>query len=74
MYLELCCTRYRGMFDYKINMDEEIKEYIVPKFILQPIVENSINHGIIKDSDNNLIEINIQKENQYIEILNLIMD
>ncbi len=69
MYLDLCCTRYRGILNYKINMDEEIKEYIVPKFILQPIVENSINHGITKDSDNNLIEINIQKENQYIEIL-----
>lgn len=68
MYLDLCCTRYRGTLDYKINISDDIKEYIVPKFILQPVVENSINHGIIKDSDNNLIEINIQKENQYIEI------
>lgn len=68
MYLDLCCTRYRGILDYKINISDDIKEYIVPKFILQPVVENSINHGIIKDSDNNLIEINIQKENQYIEI------
>lgn len=68
MYLDLCCTRYRGTLDYKINISDDIKEYIVPKFIIQPVVENSINHGIIKDSDNNLIEINIQKENQYIEI------
>lgn len=68
MYLDLCCARYRGILDYKINTSDDIKEYIVPKFILQPVVENSINHGIIKDSDNNLIEINIQKENQYIEI------
>lgn len=68
MYLDLCCTRYRGTLDYKINISDDIKEYIVPKFILQPVVENSINHGIIKDLDNNLIEINIQKENQYIEI------
>ncbi len=68
MYLDLCCTRYRGILDYKINISDDIKEYIVPKFIIQPVVENSINHGIIKDSDNNLIEINIQKENQYIEI------
>lgn len=68
MYLDLCCTRYRGILDYKINIIDDIKEYIVPKFILQPVVENSINHGIIKDSDNNLIEINIQKESQYIEI------
>lgn len=68
MYLDLCCTRYRGILRYKINMSEDIKECIVPKFILQPIVENSINHGIIKDSDNNLIEINIQEENKYLEI------
>lgn len=68
MYLDLCCTRYRGILNYKINISKDIKAYIVPKFILQPIVENSINHGIIKDSDNNLIEINIQKENKYLEI------
>lgn len=68
MYLDLCCTRYRGILSYKINVDENIKGYIVPKFILQPIVENCINHGIIKDSNNNLIEIDIQKRNEYLDI------
>ena len=68
MYLDLCCKRYRGIFKYKINISEDIKEYIVPKFILQPIVENSINHGIKKDLDNNLIEINIKEKDKNLEI------
>ena len=68
MYFDLCCKRYRGIFKYKINISEDIKEYIVPKFILQPIVENSINHGIKKDLDNNLIEINIKEKDKNLEI------
>lgn len=68
MYLDLCCKRYRCIFEYKINISEDIKEYIVPKFILQPIVENSINHGIKKDLDNNLIEINIKEKDKNLEI------
>ncbi|MEG1310990.1 MAG: histidine kinase [Romboutsia sp.] len=58
MYLNLCCTRYRGIFEYDINIDEDLMKCMVPKFILQPIVENSINHGIKKDKNDNKIEIN----------------
>lgn len=69
MYLNLCCTRYKGIFDYTINIDEESMDYIVPKFILQPIVENVINHGIRKDRSDNKIQIDVIKLNEDIEIV-----
>ena len=59
MYLDLCSTRYRGMFKYEINIDEKYFDYLIPKFTMQPILENSINHGIRKDSFDNLIDITL---------------
>ncbi|MGL5346457.1 MAG: sensor histidine kinase [Peptostreptococcaceae bacterium] len=59
MYLDLCSTRYRGMFKYEINIDEKYFDYLIPKFTMQPILENSINHGIRKDSFDNLIDITV---------------
>ncbi|GKX28556.1 histidine kinase [Vallitalea longa] len=44
-YLEIQKIRYNNKFSTKINIDEEILQYHIPKLILQPIVENSIVHG-----------------------------
>lgn len=69
MYLDLCCSRYKGLIEYKINISEDALEYKVPKFLLQPILENSINHGIDKSSNDNLITINVFELNDKLEIV-----
>ena len=38
--------RYDDVLDYSVDCADELKHYIVPKLILQPIVENAIYHGI----------------------------
>lgn len=48
MYLSLCSTRYKGMLDYSIHVDDKYLDYLVPKFTIQPILENAINHGLRK--------------------------
>ncbi|MGL5693705.1 MAG: sensor histidine kinase, partial [Peptostreptococcaceae bacterium] len=68
MYLDLCCTRYKGILSYEINIDEELSDCIIPKFIVQPIVENFIVHGMRKDSNDNLLKINILKDNLDLKI------
>ncbi|UOQ84137.1 cache domain-containing sensor histidine kinase [Gracilibacillus salinarum] len=45
-YLKIQKTRYRDKLHYYIDVDESIKRIPVLKFILQPIVENAIYHGI----------------------------
>ena len=46
-YLELQKVRYKGKFDYSIEVDEKIdKETIsIPPMLAQPFIENSIEHG-----------------------------
>jgi tetratricopeptide (TPR) repeat protein len=46
-YLELQKVRYRDLFDYRIDVDEDIdpETVQVPPMLAQPFIENSIEHG-----------------------------
>jgi len=45
-YLAIQKIRYSDKFDVDIQIEESILDCVVPKFIIQPIVENAIIHGI----------------------------
>lgn len=45
-YLEIQQVRYRDILDYEILIDPEIYGYKILKLTLQPLVENSLYHGI----------------------------
>ncbi|AJH00921.1 hypothetical protein LF65_04381 [Clostridium beijerinckii] len=50
--------RFDDKFKVIFNISSEIQNYIVPKLIIQPIVENAIVHGM--DAEINFIEIKIE--------------
>ena len=68
MYLSLCATRYKGMLDYSIHVDDKYLDYLVPKFTIQPILENAINHGLRKGFCDNYIKVTIKEIDEEIEI------
>jgi len=45
-YLKIQALRQRGKFDVQINVDASLEDCLVPKLILQPFVENIIEHAI----------------------------
>jgi two-component system sensor histidine kinase YesM len=45
-YLKVQQYRYRERIQYIIDIDETLKQHYIPKFTLQPVVENAIYHGI----------------------------
>lgn len=45
-YLEIQQIRYRDILDFDIDIDEDIYECKILKMTLQPLVENSLYHGI----------------------------
>ena len=45
-YLKIQKFRFEEQLDWNINFDNEILEYRMLKFIMQPLVENAIYHGI----------------------------
>lgn len=45
-YLTIQKMRYRSKLQFEIYLDEKAQDTILPKLILQPLVENAIYHGI----------------------------
>lgn len=49
--------RYGDRFDLSFSAEDSFKEYLVPKMILQPLVENSVYHGCIRMERRGLIVV-----------------
>ena len=45
-YITIQDYRLLGKFTVNIQIDPEIEKYSIPRFILQPVVENAIIHGV----------------------------
>jgi len=45
-YCELQKLRFGDRLTLEIHLDENTKQYMIPKLILQPLVENAVIHGI----------------------------
>lgn len=70
-YLVLMENRYQNTFEWKIDVDEEIMECLIPRISIQPLVENSISHGFSekKEMGHIRIEGRLQNENLVIRVL-----
>lgn len=63
-YLEIQKYRFGNRLNYVLNVPEAVKECIVPKLIIQPIIENAIKYGF-KDCQHLMVEMEISLyENQ----------
>ncbi len=60
-YLEVQQYRYSELLDYEIYVDESIKDVMIPKIIIQPLVENAIYHGIKPKLEKGKIIITVEK-------------
>lgn len=50
-YLDICKLRFEDRLDYAIEVEDDLYNMAVPRFLLQPIIENAIVHGIEKMPD-----------------------
>lgn len=56
-YIELQSFRYEGELDFVLDVDDAALPVPIPRFLLQPLVENAIYHG--KNKDHGVIRIAI---------------
>lgn len=66
-YVMLQRNRYAGNIDLDINIPDDVYDIEVPKCILQPLVENSIIHGM-SDGEEISINIGVERKGKYIQI------
>lgn len=46
VYLQIEKIRFEDKLNYHINVDEKLNHYLVPRFLIQPLVENAVKHGL----------------------------
>lgn len=68
-YLHVQKMRFAQKLIYEINVAEDIKDYIIPKLVLQPFVENAIVHGFEKQQENCRITVSGHREGEYIKFV-----
>lgn len=67
-YLVLQKYRYMDKFKEKIICPADLREYLVPKVILQPVVENAIFHGIAPMEGQGKLLIAVEKTEDRLRI------
>ncbi len=67
-YLMIEKIRFEDMLEVTIEMDEAVKHMMVPKFILQPLVENAVKHGLKKPDKKGVIRIVIKRRAGMIDL------
>lgn len=68
-YLQIQQYRYAGKFTYNISIEAEAKGHFLPKLLVQPVVENALQHGIAKAQATGIIQIRIFLEQERLHIL-----
>lgn len=69
-YLDLQKIRYSNKFDYEIKVDESLEqdELKIPGMLLQPLIENSIEHGFKNMNHKGILKINFIKEPNHLKV------
>ena len=65
-YLLIQKIRFGDQFIYKINVAPGLEKYYVIKLILQPLVENAIEHGLSENEKGGEIDISASENDKYI--------
>lgn len=68
-YVAIQNFRYDNKYKLIIEADELLMDYMVPKLILQPLVENSIYHGLEIMPGNGLVRVKINNEDGVLRII-----
>ncbi|MFR4478174.1 MAG: LytS/YhcK type 5TM receptor domain-containing protein [Fusobacterium sp.] len=62
-YFNIEKARFGDKISLNIDVDENIKNINIPSLIIQPLVENSIKHGLLKKREGGFVNIIAKKEN-----------
>lgn len=61
-YMNLLITRFGDIIDFRLHFPEEeaVRNFILPRLTLQPLVENAYIHGVSKCEEGGIIEVKVE--------------
>jgi sensor histidine kinase YesM len=69
VYLEIEKIRFEDQLNYSIHLDKDVSHYLVPRFLLQPVVENAVKHGLKATGKMTEIDIRVKNGNEGLQIV-----
>ncbi len=63
-YITIQQYRYGNRIQFSVTTKGELDNYIIPRMVLQPLIENSINYGVEETLGNNMIEVLVKEETE----------
>jgi signal transduction histidine kinase len=61
LYLDIMQVRFQGKLTVDIDPDDDVMDALVPSFVLQPLVENAVMHGVSKVEGSGRIELRARR-------------
>lgn len=69
LYLRIARVRYGAGLDVDIDVDPSVVDVQVPSFLLQPLVENALKHGLAPGRPDQRIRVDITRQGAMLEIV-----
>jgi LytS/YehU family sensor histidine kinase len=67
LYVELEKLRFENKFDYVFDLDTKVSKYSeIPTMLLQPFIENAINHGLRYRNSKGMLQVSFIDDGRYI--------
>jgi sensor histidine kinase YesM len=71
VYLQIEKIRFEDQLNYSVHVDEDTGHFLVPRFILQPLVENAVKHGLKVTGKMTEIFLEVKRDNSEL-IINIV--
>ena len=68
-YIKIEKVRFGDKLNIIYDVDESLYNFQIPSLIIQPLVENSIKHGILKKRENGCVKVIVKKIDKDIEVV-----
>jgi len=68
-YIKIEKARFGDKLNIIYDVDENLYNFQIPSLIIQPLVENSIKHGILKKRENGYVKVIVKKIDKDIEVI-----
>jgi two-component system, LytTR family, sensor kinase len=68
VYLHIEKIRFEDQLTYSLEVDKELNHYLVPRFVLQPIVENAVKHGLKAKGKMTEIKVKVSRRDDGLQL------
>jgi signal transduction histidine kinase len=69
LYLQIARVRYGQGLDADITVDPSAVDDMIPSFLLQPLVENALKHGLAPGHPDQSVEVHVKRNGGALEII-----